>query len=139
MKLTAVEVVLITAAGACVIVVCGAVRSTVNDTEAGLASVLPAASVARTSNVCAPSLRPVNCTGETQGANDAPSRRHSKVDPASDDAKLTLVEIVLITAAGAWVIVVCGATLSTTKATSAGVESVFPAGSVARTRNVCAP
>jgi hypothetical protein len=37
----------------------GAVRSIVHERDAGDASVLPAVSVARTSNVCKPSARPV--------------------------------------------------------------------------------
>jgi hypothetical protein len=44
--------------GLAVIDVFGAVRSIVQEYEAGLASVLPAASVARTSKVCEPALSP---------------------------------------------------------------------------------
>ena len=42
-----------------VIVVSGAVVSTVNVRVAGVASTLPAASIARTANVCSPAARPV--------------------------------------------------------------------------------
>jgi hypothetical protein len=44
--------------GLAVMEVLGAVRSIVQVCVAGVASVLPAASVARTSNVCEPALRP---------------------------------------------------------------------------------
>lgn len=73
---------------------------------------LPAASVARTWNVWGPSLRPVSWCGEVQALNAAPSRRHSNVDPGSFEVKLTLVEVVLISASGACVIVVSGGVVS---------------------------
>ena len=44
--------------GEAVMLVLGSVRSIVHVNEAGLASVLPAASVARTSKVCEPAARP---------------------------------------------------------------------------------
>ena len=50
-------VVLIAPVGPVLIVVSGAAVSTVNVRVAGVASTLPAASRARTSNVCAPSAR----------------------------------------------------------------------------------
>ena len=54
----------------------------------GLASVLPAASVARTWKVCAPSRRGrCSSAGLVQAVKAAPSRLHSKVLPASSDAE----------------------------------------------------
>jgi len=52
--------------GALVISIIALVVSTVHVNDAGLGSVLPAASVARTSNVCEPSMRPVNDSGLEQ-------------------------------------------------------------------------
>ena len=73
--------------GPAVIVVSGGVVSTVNDRLAGDASVLPAASVARTSNVCAPSARAAVVNADQQDANAAASTRHWKVEPASVEVK----------------------------------------------------
>ncbi len=57
MKLKLAVVLLLTALGALVRVVFGGTVSTVNVQLAGVVSVLPAASMARTSNVCSASLR----------------------------------------------------------------------------------
>ena len=56
--------------------------------------VLPFASFARTSNVCAPWPRPVNCFGEMQVANEVASTRHSNVAPASvsENPNIAVVE-----------------------------------------------
>ncbi len=59
MKVALVEATVAPAAGPPVIVVSGAAVSTVQVREAGVASTLPAGSVARTWNVCAPCARPV--------------------------------------------------------------------------------
>jgi hypothetical protein len=64
-----------------VIVTTGAVVSTVHDQVAGLGSVLPTESVARTAKVCAPTAT-VKDVPETQERKAAPSREHWKVDPA---------------------------------------------------------
>ena len=50
---------------------------------AGVASVLPAGSVARTSKVWLLSAMPVTLCGLVHGANDPPSTLHSKDEPAS--------------------------------------------------------
>jgi hypothetical protein len=63
----------------------GAVVSTVNVTVAGDASKLPAASVARTSNVCAPSLSGGDVKGEEQGAKPWASNWHANVALGSSD------------------------------------------------------
>src|SRR4249919_1105259 len=55
---------------------------------AGVASVLPAGSVARTSKLWALSVRPATLCGLVQGANDPPSIRHSKVEPASVESNV---------------------------------------------------
>ena len=50
---------------------------------AAVASVLPAGSVALTSNACGPSDSPVYDFGDEQAAKAAPSSRHSKLEFAS--------------------------------------------------------
>jgi hypothetical protein len=70
-------VLVVTASGADSIAVSGACRSIVHACVAGLESTLPAASVARTRNVCAPAARPVRSTGEVQAENGAPSSEQS--------------------------------------------------------------
>ena len=50
---------------------------------AGVVSTFPAASVARTSNVWAPTARPESPSGEAQALQAPPSRRHWNVEPAS--------------------------------------------------------
>ena len=64
------------------IVVCGAAVSTVKAREAGVGSTLPAGSVARTSNVCAPSASDAVVWAEVQEPQAPPSTRHSNVEPA---------------------------------------------------------
>src|SRR5918997_485077 len=104
-------VLVVVAGGAVVIVVCGAAVSTVIARLAGLVSVLPAASVARTWNVCAPSDNaPVVC-GEVQAAKAAASTRHWKLAPASLEKPKVGVEFV--SPPGPDVMVVCGPSVST--------------------------
>src|ERR687895_580307 len=130
-------VLVVVAGGAVVMVVCGAAVSTVIVRLAGLVSVLPAASVARTSNVCAPPENaPVVC-GEVQAAKAAASTRHWKPAPASLENPKVGVES-LVSPVGPESIVVCGAAVSTANARLAA-PPVLPAASVARTSNVCAP
>jgi hypothetical protein len=80
---------------------------------AGDASVLPAGSVARTSNVCALSVRPARLCGLVQGAQPPPSMRHSNVEPVSDELKVKLGTAAFDGSAGLPVIVVSGAVRST--------------------------
>ena len=54
---------------------------------AGLASVLPAASVARTLKLCEPALSPLYALGLVHDANEPESSLHSKVEPASLEEK----------------------------------------------------
>ena len=71
------------------IVVWGPTVSTVKLREAGLGSVLPAGSVARTSKVWAPSAEGARrAAARLQGSKSASwveSRRHSKLAPASEE------------------------------------------------------
>ncbi len=74
-----------------------------------------------------------------QAPKAAPSRLHWNVEPASLEVKLKLGPVTFEGLAGADVIVVCGAVRSTVHVLLAGVASVFPAGSVARTWNEWLP
>src|ERR671914_763962 len=118
-------------------VVCGAAVSTVIVRLAGLVSVLPAASVARTSNVCAPSDNAPVVYGEVQAVKAAVSTRHWKPAPASLENPNVGVES-FVSPVGPESIDVCGAAVSTVIARLAAAP-VLPAASVARTSNVCAP
>jgi hypothetical protein len=121
------------------IVVCGAVVSRVKEREAGVGSVFPAASVARTSKVCGPSARAFSVRGDVQLAQAPPSTRHSNVAPGSSAEKVKAGAPALVRPLGPLSIVVCGAAVSTVKLREAGVASTLPAVSVARMSNVWAP
>ncbi len=56
---------------------------TVNVRLAGVWSMLPVWSVARTSKLCAPAGSAAVVCGEEHGANAAVSTRHSKLEPGS--------------------------------------------------------
>ena len=124
-------------------VVWGAVRSIVQLWLAGVASVLLAASVARTRNWCVPTARPAYERGDVHAVKVAPSSEHWNVEPDSlaEKANVALVEFVL--ALGPDVIVVSGGVVSAAswivQLRLAGVVSALPAASVAKTRNVCDP
>ena len=133
-----------------VIVVSGAVVSgggavpTVNDCVAGVASVFRGVGRADRHGVRAiAAVRP--CVhGLTQLAHGVASTRHSKTAPASEvNAKVGVVSLVV--PFGPDVIVVSGAVVSgggvvpTVNERVAGVASVLPASSVARTATVCGP
>ena len=81
--------------------------------ESGDGSVLPAASVARTSNVCTLSVRPLTECGLVHVAHAPPSIRHSKVDPGSDELNVKEGVVALDGSAGLATMVVWGAVRST--------------------------
>ena len=99
------------------IVVSGAVVSTVNVRDAGLASTLPTASIARTENVCAPSTRPLRARGEPQTSKAPPSSLHSNelVSSTGSPAKVKVAvgTAIVEPSAGPPVIVVSGGVVST--------------------------
>ena len=68
--------------------------------------------------------------------NGAPSSEHSNVEPVSVDVNSNVAVEELDGFGGDSVIVVSGAVASIVQENDAGVESVFPAGSTARTSNV---
>src|SRR5207244_8717992 len=111
-------------AGPLPMIVSGAVRSTVQLTVAGVASMLPAASLARTWKVCVlASTRPLKLVGLVQAAKAAASSLHSKLAPLSGELKLMLGELVLLS--GAVLMIVSGAVRSTVQVTVAEVASVL--------------
>ncbi len=116
------------------IVVSGATVSTVQVRAASVASMLPAASVARTRKVWSPCARPVSARGEVQVCQAPESSLHSNVAPVSSEAKPKLAEVEAVGPLGPESIVVSGATVSTVQVRAASVASVLPAASVARTR-----
>ncbi len=130
-----------------VMVVSGAVVSagggvavlTVNARVAGVASVLPATSVARTETEWSPSLRAAVVHGLVQLAHAPVSTRHSKTEFASVAVKANVGVLSLVVPVGPEVIVVSGAVVSgggavpTVNERVAGDASVLPATSVART------
>ncbi len=128
--------------GAVVMVVSGsgASGSTTSQVRvAGVGSVLPAASIARTRTVRWPGASVGRTSGLAQSVNDAPSRAHSNLTPDSlalNDTDAGPGEMV---PAGPAVISVTGGVVSMRQVRLAGVVSVLPAGSVARIRTVCSP
>ena len=109
---------------------------------AGVESTLPWSSTARTSKTCSPAARPVYVFGLTQFANalsSVLSRRHWKLSCVSMLSVPPKVNVVGPSAIGA--IVVSGSTVSSpiVHVKVAGVESSFPARSIAYTSNLCGP
>src|SRR6266511_413186 len=91
----------------------GALVSRCHVQVSGVASVFPAASVARTSKVCALSSRPVTLCGLVQGEKDPPSILHSNVEPASEEVNVKTGVASLDGSAGCATMVVFGAFRST--------------------------
>jgi hypothetical protein len=110
----------VVAGGACVIVVFGAVVSTVKALLAGLESTFPTASTARTWKVCEPVLTEAVVCGELQEVNEAESTRHWNVAVSLAVNSNVGVES-LVGPVGPAVIVVSGAAVSTVMLRSAGL------------------
>src|SRR5215210_4134395 len=119
--------------------VSGAAVSTMKLRDAGVASTFPAGSVARASKLWAPSASDAVVTGVEHEPHAPPSTRHSNVESAWLAEKANVGVESLVGPDGPLSMVVFGAAVSTVKPREAGVGSTFPAGSVARTSNVCAP
>jgi hypothetical protein len=126
-------------AGPELIVVFGALVSTVIDRLAGAPSTWPSPSTARTRNVCAPDESVEVVNGDGQFVNAPVSTEHWNVDGVSLDVNANVGVESFVGPLGPEVIVVSGAVVSAVNARVAGVGSVFPAGSVARTENVYGP
>jgi hypothetical protein len=125
--------------GESVIVVSGAMVSTLHACVAGVGSVLPVASIALTSKVWEPSSSGPNVSPLVQAANGAPSTEHSKVAVLSGDENVNVGVGSLDGLVGVVSITVSGARVSTLHACVAGVGSVLPVASIALTSKVWEP
>lgn len=74
-----------------------------------------------------------------QAVAPAPSSEQENVEPASDDVKAIDAPVAATVPAGALLIVVCGAVVSTVQLAVAADGSALPAASVAMTETVWAP
>src|SRR5262249_40397788 len=124
--------------GPVVIAISGATVSTVHDAVAGDGSSCPAASVARTANVCGPCARPVSAAGEVHAVSGAPSRLQPNVEPGSLDVDDRLAVAIGSVPLGPAVIAVSGGVRSTVQLRVAGVGSTLPTASLTRTAKLCA-
>ena len=107
--------------------------------EAGVASTLPAASIARTANVCGPLVNALNAYGLCPAVKAAPSRLTWNVAAISFELNENVPLAELASAAGELTNVVSGIRVSTVHVNAAGEASTFPAASRARTFTVWAP
>ena len=129
---------MLSAGGPEVMVVSGGVVSTVHEYVAGVGSVLPAASRARTWKVWLPSARPVYAAGLVQPVKAVPSMEHWKDAPASELKSNVALESV-DGLSGIEAMVVSGGVVSTVQEYVAGLGSVLPAVSLARTWKLWLP
>ena len=74
-----------------------------------------------------------------QGVKPLPSNRHSKVLPTSDELNVKLALVSAVGSVGFVRMKVSGPVVSTTQVKLAGVASILPAASIARTWKVCEP
>ena len=116
----------------------GSVASTSHVYVTSLASVFPAASLARTFSVWEPSASAGAVNGVAQGAQPPPSRSHSKVAGDSVEPRPNVGVESGLGCAGVERKDVFGAVRSTVQACVAGVASRLPAASFARTSKVWA-
>ena len=112
---------------------------TVKARSAGVWSLRPTASVARTRNVCWPNASSRVTSGVLHATNGSLSMLQVNVAAGSLDANAKAGRRSSVVSPGPALIVVSGAVVSTVKLRIAGVASVFVAGSVARTLKRCAP
>ena len=106
--------------------------------DAGVESVFPAGSVARTWNLWSPSPSGGNAFGDEQALNGPFPSRHSNVEPGSFDVNSNVASATSDGSCGPLVMVVCGGWRSTFQENAAASEWLSAA-SAARTRNSCVP
>ena len=104
-----------------------------------LVSALPAASTARTSNVCEPSGSAASVSGLVQGRRPPAPIRHWNVEPPSLELNVNVGVVSLPSSGGLLLIVVSGAVTSTVQLRLAATGSALSAASTARTWNECGP
>jgi hypothetical protein len=123
-------------------VVLGAAVSTLQVRVAGVASTLPAASLALTEKVCDPLESPVRFLGEVHVVKFPASSLHSKVEPDSEEENVNEADVLLTEPEGPEPMVVSGGVVSgggavlIVQVRVAGVASTLPAASVALTEKV---
>ena len=129
------------AAGPAVMVVSGAMVSTVKVRAGGSGSTLPAWSVPRTSNRYSPSSRSGRACGDSQAdqVDETGSRRHSKSTPGDSEANSNTGEAAAVGPLGPDPIVVTFAWVSTVNSRLTAVVSTLPEGSIALTWKRWAP
>ena len=104
---------------------------------------MPVASVARTSKVCEVLVRLVYALGEVHEPQEPASIRHSYVEPDSEEVNPKLPSATVTVPDGPEEIDVSGGVVSggggtlTVQVREAGLPSVLPAASLARTSKVC--
>ena len=106
---------------------------------AGVGSVLPAGSVARTWKVWLPLTKPLYVVGLVQEVKALPSWLQANVLPGSVAVNANVALVLVLVSGGAEVMFVSGAMVSMTQLKLAGEGSMFPAGSRANTRKVWLP
>ena len=99
--------------------------ATVQLALAGLGSMWPNGSVARTSKVCVPFARAEYVMGDVQALKASRLRRHSKVEPGSLELKVKVADVLDVVPVGPDVIVVCGATESIVQVSVAGRRRIL--------------
>jgi hypothetical protein len=114
----------------------GAVRSTAHVRLAGVGSTFPAASRARTWNVCAPPVT-VYVFGVVHEANVPLSSEHSNVADASSAENVKVAVVEEVVPVGPESIVVSGAPVSTVTCTADELADLLPAVSVAVAVSEC--
>ena len=102
----------------------GGVRSLVHRYTAGVGSMLPAPSIARTLNACAPDPGTSTTSGEVHAANGALPNAHWNVEPASVEVKVNATKSFATTFPG-FASVVFGGVLSTVQTIGCAVGSTF--------------
>ncbi len=127
------------APGLDVMLVSGGDRSTTHVKLAGVASVLPAASVAATWKVWPASVRGLYVLGDAQAVSAAPSSPHLKLVLPSGALNVKVALVAAVSEAGLVPMTVSGAVVSIVHVYVPGVVSTFPAASVALTLSVCWP
>jgi hypothetical protein len=145
-KVNDAEVLEVAPSGPVVIVVFGADVSTVTVTAFDAEELLPAASIATAVYVCAPSATPVGALlhappplAVVVPRDAAPSKTSTVAAASAVPERVTFPVLFALPSAGLVIAGAPGGVTSTVHVRLAGVRSVLPAGSVARTSKVCRP
>lgn len=129
------------ASGLVVMVVFGAVRSTSHVKDAGVGSYPPERLLARTRKVWVIAVSAVRFLGLVQAAHPPASSLHSKVAVPTKSGllKVKAAVVKLVGLAGRLLVISVSGSAVFVQVNVSGVASTLPAGSFARTSNVCEP